>query len=299
MNKWIAAALPALALLSACAGSSSPKTEAALPPAKPALWKLADADTTIYLFGTIHLLPKDYKWRSAAFDRAAASADSLVLEVHETGGDKVTAEVFGKLAITPGLPPLSERVAPDKREALAKMVAKTGLPDAALNQFESWAAAIALAGTLFADLGLSADNGVEKQLTAQFVAAKKPIAGLETSAQQLGFFDTLPEQAQRTFLTSMVDESANARVQFDQMIGAWSRGDDKAIALTFDDELSLSPELAEALLRNRNKNWTGWLVKRLDTPGTVLVAVGAGHLAGDDSVQSMLAKRGVKVKRIQ
>ncbi len=48
--------------------------------ASPAMWKVADKDTTIYLFGTIHLLPKDTKWRSPAFDKAAASADTLVVE---------------------------------------------------------------------------------------------------------------------------------------------------------------------------------------------------------------------------
>jgi uncharacterized protein len=89
------------------------------------------------------------------------------------------------------------------------------------------------------------------------------------------------------------------KAEFDAMLGAWAKGDDKAIATTFDDELRQSPELTDALLRNRNANWTAWLTKRLDTPGTVMVAVGAGHLAGVDSIQSMLAKQGVKVTRVQ
>jgi len=34
-------------------------------------------------------------------------------------------------------------------------------------------------------------------------------------------------------------------------------------------------------------------------PGTVFVAVGAGHLAGPDSVQAQLARLGVKAQRIR
>jgi uncharacterized protein YbaP (TraB family) len=83
------------------------------------------------------------------------------------------------------------------------------------------------------------------------------------------------------------------------MISAWSRGDEKAIALSFDDELKLSPELADILLRQRNRNWTAWLAKRMEKPGTIFVAVGAGHLAGPDSVQNMLAKQGFKTTRVQ
>jgi uncharacterized protein len=83
------------------------------------------------------------------------------------------------------------------------------------------------------------------------------------------------------------------------MLDAWSRGDLKGIARTFDDETQMSPELKDALMRRRNARWAEWLARRLDRPGTVFVAVGAGHLAGADSVQKMLEARGIKAKRVQ
>ena len=149
------------------------------------------------------------------------------------------------------------------------------------------------------DLNVSPDNGADRQLTTLFKTAKKPVSGLETTAQQLGFFDQLSEPAQRTFLIAMIDESADPKAEFDAMIAAWSRGDEKRIALSFDDELQMTPELLEKLLRARNANWTTWIATRMDRPGTVFVAVGAGHLAGKESVQMMLAKRGLKVLRVQ
>ncbi|HET9399146.1 MAG TPA: TraB/GumN family protein, partial [Sphingomicrobium sp.] len=83
------------------------------------------------------------------------------------------------------------------------------------------------------------------------------------------------------------------------MVSSWSRGDVKSIADSFNRDLKDSPDLKSALLVQRNANWAKWVKGRLDQPGTVLVAVGAGHLAGDESVQSMLESQGVKVTRVQ
>ena len=289
----------ALLLSTATMSCAKPAPKRAEVASKPALWKLADADTTIYLFGTIHVLPKNFKWRTRTFDTAVAKADTLVLEVNDLGDQTKTAEIFTRLAMSPGLPPVLDRVPPEKRAGLKALIDRAGFAPAALGQFESWAVAITLAGSLLKELGLSPDDGVERALTEQFTTAKKPVIGLETTALQLGIFDKLPEDAQRSFLTSLADEAGDPKTEFDSMLGAWRKGDDKAIALSFDDELRSSPILNDALLIKRNMNWTAWLAKRLDTPGTVMVAVGAGHLAGSESVLAMLAKQGIKVTRVQ
>ena len=83
------------------------------------------------------------------------------------------------------------------------------------------------------------------------------------------------------------------------MLAAWTRGDEKAIAKTFDGADELTPRLRAVLLDQRNASWATWLAERLARPGTILVAVGAGHLAGKDSVQAKLGERGLKVTRVQ
>jgi uncharacterized protein YbaP (TraB family) len=59
------------------------------------------------------------------------------------------------------------------------------------------------------------------------------------------------------------------------------------------------PAVAEALLYNRNANWAEWIDTRMDTPGTVFIAVGAGHLAGARSVQDYLGAKGITVTRVK
>ncbi len=288
----------ACALLCSIATASTPRILAKTG-IHPGLWKIADADTSIYLFGTIHVLPKNYQWRTPVFNAVANSAKELVLEVNDLDDQTKTAQTFLKLATSPGLPPVLDRVAPSKRPALSRLVMNSGLPAATLNGFETWAVAVTLSSGMLKELDVSPNDGVEHLLSAQFRAAKKPVKGLETSEWQLGLFDKLPESVQRVFLDGLIDEQTDPAKEFEAMLSSWSKGDDKAIALSFDDEMKLSPELTEVLLRQRNANWTEWLTKRLEKPGVVLVAVGAGHLAGPDSVQALLTKRGIKVTRVQ
>lgn len=284
--------LPLLPLLLAACATATPSEP------KPALWKVADPDTTVYLFGTIHILPDGYAWSTPRIDAAVQAADSLVLEIADAQAPDA-AERYRALAASPGLPPLAERIAPEQRDDLRRLMARGGFKPGQLDGLETWAAALALGIALYTEQGVSAANGVETTLSRRFREAGKPIAGLETTAQQLGFFDTLSEPVQRKLLSSIVAEADESGDELTAMADAWSRGDVNRIAMTFDDELKDSPELAEALLRRRNASWAEWVKGRLDQPGTVLVAVGAGHLAGPESVQAMLEANGVTVERVQ
>lgn len=268
--------------------------------ARPALWQVYDKDTNIYLFGTVHLLPPGTQWRSPKLDRAAAEASTLVVEtiIDEKNPQAFAAEL-ARLSVRPGLPPIVSRVRPEKQAALRAVIAKAGIPEAALNNMETWAAAFALLQLQFKELGVSGNDGVELSLRRTFAAAGKTVEQLETNSQQLGFFDGLPENAQRELLEGAIESPAAAKRQFDAMLAAWISGDVKAIGRTFNAEFQSSPELKEALLRRRNAAWAYWLHSRLGQPGTVFVAVGAGHLAGDDSVVEMLKSRGVRVRRLQ
>jgi len=287
-----------LAAFSAIAATACASPAAEAREASPALWKVADADTTVYLFGTIHLLPKDTSWRSPAFEKAVKSADTLVLEtlIDENDPTPVFA-ALNKLGVSPGLPPLADRVKPEKRAALATVIAKSGAPAEVYDKMETWAAGYLLLLVQLSQIGL--DPGVESTIKAEFSAEGKTIGQLETNAEQLGFFDGLPEADQEAFLEGVLEDPAAMKTQLTQMVDAWSRGDVKAIARTFGEEFQDSPELKKALLLKRNANWARWVKGRLDKPGTVLVAVGAGHLAGDGSVVSLLEKQGLKVTRVQ
>jgi uncharacterized protein YbaP (TraB family) len=274
--------------------------QAAAPAAHPALWEVSDPDTTIYLFGTIHLLPPNYKWRTPKLDQAIAESDSLYVEtIVDPSHPEGIRNALATLDRSQGLPPIADRVDPSHRPLLETAIAKSGMPRPAFDRMETWAAAFRLLGVQFAQIGLQGEAGVEQTLKDSFAARGKPIGELETNAQQLAFFDVLPEKAQRALLEGSIQPPAAAGKDFDEMIRGWASGDVEAIARTFNQDLADSPALKETLLERRNANWAQWIERRLQQPGTVMIAVGAGHLAGPDSVISLLKRQGYRVKRVQ
>jgi uncharacterized protein YbaP (TraB family) len=292
-------ALAAVGLSLALAGT--PSSARTVQPARPALWAVSDADTTIYLFGTIHLLPEKYQWRTAKFDDALTGSQQLVVEtiVDNKNPAKLMAALASLAFNTPNLPPLAERVPPAKRAALAAAIRKSGFPPQALDKMETWAAAITLLGNQYKDMGLKGDEGVEAVLRNTFISDGKPIGELESNVEQLGFFDTLPESAQRQLLEGSIDDSKSMTREFHDMLSAWVRGDVHAIAESFNRDLSASPELQSALIKRRNANWSKWIEQRMTQPGAIMIAVGAGHLAGRDSVIDLLQRDGYRVRRVQ
>jgi uncharacterized protein YbaP (TraB family) len=268
---------------------------------RPAIWLVADEDTRIYLFGTIHVLPPGLQWRSPVFDNVVAQVDELVMEIGEDPADTELAAMASSVMIGKQVPILW-RVSPDRREALRAMIESVDLPVDTFDGMQTWAAAMSIAvaaiAKAYTDEGGTIEQlgGVEDALRADFARAGRPVSGVETGTQQLGFLSGLPLRSQRQMLEAMVD----AYVAGDLDMTApnengWLTGDIDGIATEMAE---LPPEVYEVLITRRNTTWTGWLLDRMERPGTVLFAVGAGHLAGRDSVQSMLAARGVQVTRL-
>lgn len=269
-------------------------------PIQPAMWKVSDADTTIYLFGTIHLLPAKLAWQTPAFEAAAAHSDELVVEtILDDQHPTAFANRLLALGQQAGLPRMLDRLAPDKRAALATAIAASGFPAAAFDGMKTWLAGFLLVTTQFKHLGLNGQDGVEAILRQRFSAAGKSIGALESNDQQIAIFDQLPEAAQRAFLESTLGDDAAMKAELGAMIDSWEHGDTAKIAATFNAELTGNPELTDALLHRRNADWTRWVKARMARPGTVMVAVGAGHLAGKGSVIDQLKRAGVRIERVQ
>ncbi len=294
---------PAAAQVAAVASEPARAADQAAAPAapRPAIWLLQDEDTKIYLFGTVHVFPASLNWRSATLNRVIAEADELVMETPEASSGEMgdPSRLLGPMDMGKSIPIL-ERVSPSARPRLAAVLAATGMPMAYFDSLHTWAVAFLLTGMQIADTSGGAQgvelSGAEEVLGADFRRRKKPISGVETMEDQINVFATMPIGAQRRFLESLVvegDPDATPRPSTDN---AWAAGDVEAIAAEMG---AMSPELYHPLLTLRNRNWTAWLVRRLERPGTVLFAVGAGHLAGPDSVQRMLAEQGLEARRIE
>jgi uncharacterized protein YbaP (TraB family) len=302
-----------LAALAASPGLAAPygKDSAAAKPVaavavraepRPALWLLADEDTKIYMLGTIHVLPPGFKWRSAAVDKAVGEASELVVETYDPpGASHGLDDVAGFFTDHPV--PILERVPSDKRKPLQAAIAASGLPVEFFDRMHSWAAAMTLGiAQMLGVYGVDDPGeapGVEDVLEADFRAAGKPILSVEDGDAVIASLAALPEAVQTQLLIDSIEplpppQAGATPVAAEEL--EWVAGHDSAMDL--ENEGGFPPALFDVLVRRRNAAWTLWLEERLKKPGTLLFAVGAGHLAGRESVQAMLAKRGLFVKRV-
>jgi len=306
----IATASCAMALAAPAMAQSAP-TEApasveALDPVKappvtvkdvdPALWVVKDADTTIYLFGSVHLLKPGLGWFDDGVKTAFDASDQLVLELVEPPAAEVQA-LFGKLAMDQQGKTLRSKMNDADRAVYEAALGKLGVPATALDPFDPWAAGLTLSLLSMQKSGFDPNSGVEKQLTAAANVSKKPIAGLETMAFQLGVFDALPEAEQVQFLVETAKEIDDVSSTFDKMVDLWAAADTESLGQLMNEGLT-SRTLYDALLTKRNANWAKWISAKMAQPGVTFIAVGAGHLAGSTSVQALLPAYGLNATRV-
>lgn len=281
--------LAALFLLGSC--GTAPRE------AKPALWAVRDGDTTVYLFGTVHLLRPELRWFEGPVRTAFDASDTLVLEL-VMPPEAETQTLLDKLGRTPGDPTVAALPAPEHAK-LEGALRQAGLAPQSLDRDEPWLAALTLSLLPLQKLGYDDANGVEQVLQAAATKAGKRVAGLETAEQQFGYFDHLSAAAQGRLLGDTVDGLPETGTNIDTAVAAWSKGDADTLARMLNADLAGNSELRDTLLLRRNRAWADWIRGRMQAPGTVFVAVGAGHLAGDASVLALLSKAGLKVERLQ
>ncbi len=265
----------------------------------PALWSVSDEDTTIYLFGTVHALPEDVDWYKGEIKTALDESSVLVTEIDMT--DAAAAQMqqlVGQLALLPQGTTLRSLLNEEQTAVYEAAMGKLGTPAAALDPLEPWFAAIAMSQIAFSSAGIKAETGTEVVLES-IVGESKEREALETIEFQLGIFDGLPQDAQIKYLIDAAEEIDNIAPELQKIIDNWAVGDVEAVAAILNEAFQEDPALAEALLYERNSNWAEWIEARMDQPGTVFMAVGAGHLIGEKSVQDYLEERGIVSARVQ
>lgn len=277
-----------------------PAPEAAAPAAiaRPALWRVADEDTTIYLFGTVHALPQIFAWYRGPIAKALASAQVLVTEIPPGAlARPAVQQAFLARATLPAGQSLRALLTAQQRREFEGALGKLGLPADAFDKVEPWFAALTLATIPIMKAGYSMAAGVEAAVEAK-AGPQTRRAALETVEQQLELFDGMPLPAQTAYLASVAEQMDTVVPSMNAMVAAWAKGDAAGLAALMNAELD-DPVLAERLLYARNRAWAAWIEQRLADPGIVFVAVGAGHLAGSKSVQDYLGKEGLTVTRVQ
>lgn len=267
--------------------------------ADPAIWKASDADSEIWMFGSVHLLSPDSQWRTDALDAIISNADFYY---YETPTDAEAQAKIQALVQQYGLngpgETLNDFLTGEQAALLERVAPSVGLTAAQLQPLKPWLAGLSIGISAIQKAGYDPQSGVEMILSA------------ETPDDQERFFETAEEQIkvlaggdaelQAASLQATLEQLEEDPDLFDDMVAAWEAGDtDELHDLMVESMRDTDPAVYQALVVNRNKNWVKDIKTLMEGDEDALIIVGAGHLVGDEGVPAMLKAEGYTVERVQ
>ena len=259
-------------IVAAALAAAMPVDAPSAAPAAPAMFVVRDADTTIYLFGTFHALDGQAEWLNSQVRDAFEQSNELVLET----------------------------VIPERPQALQ---ATPGFRGPSVTPSASFLATTRMAISAGRSQGMQVGNGADMVLKHLAEAEGKPVEGLETLQLQLDMFNKMPAAPAVPARASAGQAGGDNQMDslskvMTDMQAAWKRGDQSVFVHMLEQLKTASPETYRMMFTERNERWADWIRARMQAPGTVFVAVGAGHLAGHDSLLVRLAERGIPSRRV-
>lgn len=297
MKTWVIAVC---ALLLAAPAAAEQQTRAPRV-IHPALYVVRDHNSTIYLFGTIHVRPQGQPWGGPEAQAALASADEIWTELEiSPEAEARSAPTAQQLGLAPANRQLSTWLTPEENQRLNAVTTQLGLPTGALERMQPWLASISLTIVTGMRAGYDPNSGVDRDIDAYGDAHHKTMRWFETAEQQFGFLAHLSDDQQHEILLDSIDESEKGAAMLQEMTDDWERGDVDALQkLVVDDTREDYPELYDVILRRRNAAWIPVIQQELRGSGVDFIAVGAGHLLGPDGLVALLRARGLHVERVR
>jgi uncharacterized protein YbaP (TraB family) len=268
----------------------------AAPAPHPALWKVTGRHSTIYLFGSVHILSPTLQWRDARIGRAIDAADSFFFE---TALDKAPIQKYvAERGSLPAGQSLRALLPPESQKDLDDDFTTLGVPEKSFDTRRPWLATLAMI-TLKASPAGTPPTGVDVSVMADANSRGKPLRYFETMEEQLALIVPDDPEAELKDFETFLQTFSHQDADMASLMEAWSRGDDAALARLVMKDFDKNPQARKVLFDDRNARWVTALKSVLDSEsGTVLVTVGAGHLLGEHGVPALLRAAGYKVERL-
>ncbi len=268
----------------------------------PALWKMSDDDTTIYMFGTIHTLPTDVEWRTSAFNSALSASDTIYLEgdLNEYSDPETMNALTEKYFKLKDGKTLKSILSKSEYVKVATVAETVGLDIEDYSSKPLWYFSEDLMYGQLKKIGYEMSSGVEMILIEEGTSAGKTFKYLERVEEQIKATDagSIQDHVEQLMFTA---EGLEALPGFaDLTVSEWADGDIIGLGnMLHNGETMGGRAIYENLIVNRNRNWTGQIVEMLDEPGTIFLAGGIAHFVGPDSVISMLEAKGQKIEVVE
>ncbi len=292
----------ALAIAIAAATPAIAKEKDAAPVApSPAIWRVADADSEIYLLGTFGMLPQGAVWRSRAIAGAIDASETLWFEapVGDAAAQESANRIFAAQGTLGGGRTLSALLAPEQRDALGRIAAALKMPIASLDALKPWAAFVVLSSQVHAREGINLAEGVDAALTREALDRGRALRFFDSIDGALGVLTAMPQKTQIELLSFLIDDWARQQETALAGFEAWRSGDIAATDAFLNRAMrETAPAAYQVLVEERTQELADGIGDILGGRGTAFVALNASYLVGAGSLPKALAARGHAVERI-
>jgi hypothetical protein len=265
---------------------------------KTTLWKITDDNNTVYLLGSIHILPESAHPLPKSMQEAYEASEQLIVEVSQGDmGAGVATMLLNKGQYQDGST-LAQNISAETYRAVGEQLKQMNLSPKMLDPYKPWFAGLMLAMITMEKQGYSQESGVEVHFETQAREDGKSVESLETPEEQIEMLSSISDDMGEEMLMQMIDESDTLLKKLDEMVGYWRAGQTQKLADLLNAEMENYPELRDRLLVERNRNWIPVLEETIAGDQNTLVIVGAGHLIGEESVVDLLRDKGHEVTRL-
>jgi uncharacterized protein YbaP (TraB family) len=261
-------------------------------------WEVAGAHNTVYLLGSVHVLHAQDHALPSVTEAAYVDAEVLVEELDpfvaqsDMSGQDVLA-----LQFLPQGQALAALIGAELNQKLAVVAKSLGLDPDYIDRMQPWYVATLISSMRQMRAGFTPEDGVDYQIAVRARRDEKPIVGLETAAEQLGFFAAMSMEEQRNFLRQALEDTGDQQ-ELRELTEAWRRGDLVALEAELSQGLQDLPELFDKIVVQRNRNWLARIEQMLADPAQdYLIVTGALHMVGQQGLVEMLRERGYRITR--
>jgi uncharacterized protein YbaP (TraB family) len=283
----------------ASAQENAPKVEKL---EKSLLWKVTGKGIKpSYVFGTIHMISeKDFFW-DKSMAKAFKKTKKLVMEM-DMSQQMVMAVQMMQLAPMKGGESLSDLVSEEDYKIIETYFTEEATSPQAKMTFgmaQKWQPML-LQSLLYMEMIDGPVKAYEMELTGMAKEADMAFGGLETVADQMAVFNSIPYKVQAEGLLEMIQNLKKGEKgvnEFTKILDLYKEQDVDGMLESMEGDLE-EMNSKEDMLDNRNKKWIPQIIATSkDTP--TFYAVGAGHLGGETGVIRLLRKEGFKVTAVK
>ena len=250
-----------------------------------------DLQKPSYIYGTIHIMPKKQFAISESITTALKECDALAMEV-DINMDLKTQIDAAQRSLLPDGKTIADITSAENAQKIRQFCIDSLHWKESKYVRMSRLTPFFLSSIILQDL-IGKSKSFEVELNKLAEKNKMTTLGLETIQMQMDLVNDVPYEEQ---IKLLLEGLTTNNSEYNTMLNCYLKQDLNKLGELMNDA-ELSPEFNANFLVKRNQNWIPQISKMVQEK-PIFIAVGAGHLPGEQGVLKLLQEAGYTVSPI-